>query len=58
MAQAESRVPVMPTPAGRARNDVYTVLLIVAASFLLAATIYLGYVCYDYYGAIVPPSGG
>jgi hypothetical protein len=43
---------------GRARNDIYTVLLIVAAAFVMTATIYLGYVCYGYYGAIVPLSGG
>jgi hypothetical protein len=43
---------------GRPRNDVYTVLLIIATAFVLTATAFLGYVCYGYYGAIVPLSGG
>ena len=45
-------------PIGKARNDVYTVLLIIATAFVLAATGVLGYVCYDYYGTFLPPSGG
>jgi hypothetical protein len=43
---------------GRPRNDIYTVLPIIGTAFVLTATIVLGYMCYDDYGAIVPLSGG
>jgi hypothetical protein len=43
---------------GRPRNDIYTVLLIIGTAFVLTATIFLGYMCYDDYAAIVPLSGG
>ena len=58
MTQAGNSFPTPPTPVGKARNDVYTVLLIIGTVFVLAATIVLGYVCYDYYGTILPLSGG
>lgn len=58
MTQAESRLPVPPTMFSRPRNDVYTVLLITANLFVLTATAYLSYVCYSYYGTIVPLSSG
>jgi hypothetical protein len=58
MTTADSRVSGPPMAVGRARNDIYTVLLIIAAAFVMTATVYLGYVCYGYYGAIVPLSGG
>jgi len=58
MTEATSRPPGPRMPVGRARNDVYTVLLIIATAFVLAATGVLGYVCYDYYGTFLPPSGG
>ncbi|MBN1346232.1 MAG: hypothetical protein JXQ73_26320 [Phycisphaerae bacterium] len=54
MTQADSRFPTQPAPVGKARNDVYTVLLIIATTFVFAATIVLGYVCYDYYGTFLP----
>jgi hypothetical protein len=43
---------------GRPRNDMYTVLLIIGTAFVLSATIFPGYMCYDAYGAIVPLLGG
>ncbi len=55
MTQADSRLGPQ-APVGKARNDIYTVLLIVATVFVLAATVVLGYVCYDYYGVILPPT--
>jgi hypothetical protein len=58
MTQADSRFPTQVIAAGKARNDIYTVLLIIATIFVVAATGVLGYVCYDYYGTILPPSQG
>ncbi len=57
MTQADSRVPAAPMMPGRARNDIYTVLLIVATVLVLVATVYLAFMCYGYYGTFLPLSG-
>lgn len=57
MTQADSRFPTQPMPAGRPRNDIYTMLLIIATVFVFAATLVLGWFCYDYYGVILPTTG-
>ncbi len=55
MTQTDSRFPTQP-PVAKAQNDIYTILLMIGTVFVLAATIVLGYVCYEYYGTILPPS--
>ncbi len=58
MTQATSNFPAGQAPVGKARNDIYTVLLIIATVFVFAATMVMGYVCYDYYGTFLPTSAG
>ena len=57
MTQTNGGFTTQPAaPVVKARNDVYTLLLIIGTIFVLAATVYMGYVCYDHYGTILPPS--
>ena len=49
-APSEPKVP--------AQNDLYTVLLIVAAGLLFIGTIYLGVRSYQLFESLWPPAGG
>lgn len=54
MTQANSGFTTQPAMVTRPRNDIYTVLLIIGTIFVLTATAVLGYVCYTYYGTVLP----
>jgi len=41
----------------RAENDIYTVLALVAALFVLLATIYVGFRAFTLFGTILPLPG-
>lgn len=56
MTQVENGFPTQPAVGGKPRNDIYTVLLIIGMVFVLVATAVLGYVCYDFYGTVLPLS--
>lgn len=43
---------------GRPGADLYSVLLIIAAALLFAATIYVAAKSYQLFGTLLPPSGG
>lgn len=52
-----------PTPPGsqarrRPQNDIYTVLLIIAGTFLVGAVAFIIYRLLDLYGTVFPPAGG
>lgn len=42
---------------GDGQSDVYTVLLLVAFLFLLAATVYVAYRAVTMFGGLLPPGG-
>ena len=42
----------------RAENDIYTVLMLVAFLFVLAAILYVGYRAFTLFGNVIPMPGG
>jgi hypothetical protein len=50
--------PTSTGPRVAAQNDLYTVLLIAAASMLFIATIYLGVRSHQLFESLWPPAGG
>ena len=49
---------VPPGPKAAPENDLYTVLLIVAAALLLIGVIYVGARSFQLFEALWPPAGG
>ena len=45
-------------PRATPQDDLYTVLLIIAAALLLIGTIYLAVRCWQLFGSVWPPAGG
>jgi preprotein translocase subunit Sss1 len=50
--------PGSPAARRRPQNDLYTVLLIIAAAFLAGAVGFIVYRLLDLYGTLFPPAGG
>jgi flagellin-like protein len=55
MSQIGASGSGLSRPSGE--NDVYTALILVAFLFVLAATIYVGYIAQSYFGTLLPPGG-
>jgi flagellin-like protein len=54
---AISTTPTRGVVRPRAENDIFTVLIVVAFLFVLAATIYVGYRALTLFGSLLPPPG-
>jgi hypothetical protein len=46
-----------PRTVRPADNDIYTLLLIISALFLVVAAIYVGYRAVTMFGGLLPPAG-
>ena len=50
--------PPTPGPRVQAQNDLYTLMLIIAAGLLLIGIVYLAFKCQSMFGSVWPAAGG